>query len=115
MGLVSFDAADAQNLVADYSTGRGQVLRSDLVELTRIAFESGKGADEHSHPEEQILYVLEGSFDITLGDETYVVRAGQASFHPSDVPHRAVAREPTVALSFKCLVAPKYEKTGDLT
>lgn len=114
MGLVTFDPADADNLVAHYSTGRGQVLRSSLVELTRIAFETGKGAELHQHPEEQILYVIEGSFDVILGDETYVVQAGQASFHPSDVPHRALAREDSVALSFKCLVDPNYQKTGDL-
>lgn len=114
MGLIRFDAADAENQVAQYSAGRGQVLRSKLSELTRIAFDAGAGAEMHSHPEEQILYVLEGSFDVIVGDETYVVEAGEASFHPSDVPHRAVAREPSVGLSFKCLVAPNYDKTGDL-
>ena len=116
MGLVIFDAGDAENLVAGhYSTGRGPVLRSEKAELTRITFEAGKGAEMHQHPEEQILYVLEGVFDCTVGDETYEVRAGQGSFHPSNVPHRAVARERTTALSFKVLVDPNYEKTGDLT
>ncbi len=115
MGLVVFDEKDADNLVAGhYSTGRGPVLRSELTELTRITFEPGKGAELHQHPEEQILYVLEGSFDVVLGDETYVVGAGQASFHPSNVPHRAVARERTTALSFKVLVDPSYAQTGDM-
>lgn len=115
MGLVVFDESDADNLVAGhYSTGRGPVLRSDLTELTRITFEPGKGAEMHEHPEEQILYVLEGCFDVTLGDETYEVRPGQASFHPSGVPHRAIARERTTALSFKVLVDPNYESTGAL-
>lgn len=115
MGLVTFDPKDAGNLVAGhYSTGRGQVLRSSSMELTRISFEAGKGAELHQHPEEQILYVLEGVFEVTLGDETYEVAPGQASFHPSNVPHRAVAREAGTALSFKVLVDPSYDKTGDL-
>jgi quercetin dioxygenase-like cupin family protein len=115
MGLVTFDPGDADHLVAQYSTGRGPVLRSEVLELTRISFEPGKGAEMHQHPEEQVLYVLEGVFDVTLGDETYQVGPGQASFHPSNVPHRAVARERATALSFKCLVDPNYDKTGDLT
>ena len=115
MGLVIFDEGDAENLVAGYSTGRGPVLRSEQAELTRITFEAGNGAEMHVHPEEQILYVLEGVFDCTVGDDTYEVRAGQASFHPSNIPHRAIARERTTALSFKVLVDPNYEKTGDLT
>lgn len=115
MGLVVFDEQDADNLVAGhYSTGRGQVLRSDLMELTKISFEAGKGAEVHQHPEEQILYVLEGVLEVTLGDEVYEVRPGQASFHPSNVPHGAVAKEATTALSFKLLVAPSYDKTGEL-
>lgn len=114
MGLVRFDERDADNQVAHYSPGRGQVLRSDVMELTRIAFDEGEGADMHEHPEEQLLYVLEGRFRVDLGDETYEVGPGEASFHPSHVPHRAIAQEHTVALSFKCLVDPNYDKTGDL-
>lgn len=115
MGLVTFDPNDADNLVAgNYSTGRGQVLRSQTMELTKIIFDAGKGAELHQHPEEQILYVLEGVFEVTLGDDTYEVGPGQASFHPSDVPHRAVARTFATALSFKVLVDPSYDQTGDL-
>lgn len=116
MGLVTFDEADADHMVArHYSAGRGPVLRSDVTELTRITFDAGEGAALHQHPEEQILYVLEGVFDVIVGDDTYEVHAGQASFHPSNVPHRAIAKVRTTALSFKVLVNPNYDKTGDLT
>lgn len=115
MGLITFDPENADNLIAgDYSTGRGQVLRSERMELTRISFDAGKGAEMHQHPEEQVVYLLEGVLDVTVGEERYEVQPGQASYHPSNVPHRAVAREPSTALSFKCLVDPAYAKTGDL-
>lgn len=116
MGLIVFDEHDEDRLVAEqYSTGRGPVLRSDVMELTKISFKAGRGADLHQHPEEQVLYVLEGVLEVTVGDEDYEVHPGQASFHPSDVPHRAMAKEDVVALSFKPLVAPNYEKSGELT
>ncbi|MPZ89152.1 MAG: cupin domain-containing protein [Nitriliruptorales bacterium] len=85
------------------------------MELTKISFKHGEGAEMHQHPEEQILYVLEGLFEVTLGDEIYEVHAGQASFHPSNVPHRAVCQEDATALSFKRLVDPNYDKTGGLS
>jgi quercetin dioxygenase-like cupin family protein len=115
MGLITFNDRDEDRLVAEeYSTGRGPVLRSDVMELTKISFTRGHGAELHQHPEEQILYVLDGVLEVTLGDETYEVHPGQASFHPSNVPHRAMAKEDVVALSFKHLVAPNYEKSGTL-
>jgi quercetin dioxygenase-like cupin family protein len=115
MSHIQFRQEDAENLVAGhYSTGRGQVLRSDTIELTKIAYKQGFGADTHQHPEEQVLYVLEGCLRFTCGDETYDVRPGEGSFHSSNVPHSVVAIEDTVALSFKNQVAPNYEATGRL-
>lgn len=116
MGLVTFDR-DEDNLVAGhYSTAKGPVLRSERQEVAKVYFEKGKGAHTHSHPEEQTFYVLEGRLRVSLGDdEPYEVGPGQGSFHPSNVPHAVEALEDTVALSFKNLVDPSYEKTGELS
>ena len=81
MSHIEFPEEDVENLVAGhYSTGRGQVLRSDTIELTKIAYRQGFGADTHQHPEEQVLYVLEGCLRFTCGDDTYDVRPGEGSF-----------------------------------
>ena len=71
MTLVKFDS-DADNVVSgSYSTGTGPVLRSDNMEVTKIFFEKGKGADVHTHPEEQLMYVLEGRLQVTCEGDTY--------------------------------------------
>lgn len=115
MSHIQFEERDAENLVAGrYSSGRGQVLRSDRIEVTKIRFQKGYGADTHQHPEEQVLYLLEGRLRITCGGETYDVLPGEGTFHGSDVPHSAEALEDTVAISFKNLVNPNYEATGRL-
>jgi quercetin dioxygenase-like cupin family protein len=114
MGLVRFDR-DADNLVSSsYSQGRGPVLRSDSLELTKISFAKGEGAATHQHAEEQILYVLSGRIEATLGDEEYEVGPGEATFNPAGVPHGMRALEDTVALSVKDRVAPSYSETGRL-
>lgn len=115
MSHIKFREEHVENLVAGhYSTGRGQVLRSDTIELTKIRYNKGFGADTHQHPEEQVLYVLEGCLRFTVADQTYDVSPGEGSFHESDVPHSVVAIEDTVALSFKNQVAPTYDATGRL-
>jgi quercetin dioxygenase-like cupin family protein len=114
MGLVRFDR-DADNLVSSsYSQGRGPVLRSDCLELTKISFAKGQGAARHQHEEEQVMYVLSGRIRATLGDEEYEVGPGEATFNPSNVPHSVHALEDTVALSVKNQVAPGYSETGRL-
>lgn len=115
MGLVTFDR-DEDNLVAgEYSHGRGPVLRSDKMEVTKIAFAKGQGAKAHRHAEEQLMYVLEGRLRVTLEGEQYEVGLGQATFNPSNAEHAVEALEDTVALSFKDQIAPSYERTGDLS
>lgn len=117
MGHVKFDA-NQDNLVADhYSQARGPVLRSDKQEVTRVFFGKGKGAKTHHHPEEQTFYVVSGRLRVWLGDnEPYDVAPDEASFHPSNVPHRVEALEDTVTISFKNVVDPTgYQQTGKLS
>ena len=114
MPKVTFDA-DAHNLVSgSYSSGTGPVLRSEHMEVTKISFVRDKGAHSHSHPEEQVMFVLSGRLRVTCGEETYEIGPGEATFNPADVPHAVKALEDTTALSFKNQVAPIYEATGRL-
>jgi quercetin dioxygenase-like cupin family protein len=114
MTHVKFDQ-HADNVVSgSYSTGTGPVLRSDRMEVTKISFAKGKGADTHQHAEEQLMYVLEGRLRVTCNGETYEVGPGEATFNPSNAPHSVMAIEDVVALSFKDQVAPNYEPTGRL-
>ncbi len=115
MGLVKLEGHEDHLVTPQYSTARGPVLRSDHLELTKIHFEKGKGAQTHAHPEEQIMYVLSGRGRVRLGDEEYEIMPGDVSYHPSNVPHSIVALEDLSALSIKRLVDPIYEATGRLT
>jgi len=115
MPLVTFDEA-SDHLVAKYSEGKGSVLRSEHFEVTKIHFGKGRGAKPHSHPEEQLAYVLSGRLRVTSGDQVYEVGPGQASFNPSNVQHGVEALEDTVVLSVKApLISDDYEATGALS
>jgi quercetin dioxygenase-like cupin family protein len=114
MGKISFDRDDDNSVTPQYSDAKGPVLRSEKIEVTKAMFDVGKGAKTHAHAEEQVFYIVNGRLRVTCDGETYEVGAGEGSFHPSNAEHTVQALEDTVAISFKNLVDPIYEKTGEL-
>ena len=61
----------------------------DKVMLTFFDFEPGREIPEHSHPHEQISYVLEGEMIFTLDGETRTLHAGEGATIPANAPHSA--------------------------
>jgi quercetin dioxygenase-like cupin family protein len=52
-------------------------------------FAAGEGNAEHAHPDcEEIVYVLEGAVEHTLGDEVTMLQAGDLIVVPRDTAHR---------------------------
>ncbi len=59
--------------------------------LAIATWEPGLGNDEHTHPNcEEIVYVIDGAIDHTLGDQVVRLEAGDVIVVPRDVPHRLV-------------------------
>jgi quercetin dioxygenase-like cupin family protein len=63
-----------------------------------VAFDAGAVGPLHSHPHEQLTYVLSGEFEFTIGDETRVVRAGDTMYKRSGVLHGCRCLKPGVLL-----------------
>jgi quercetin dioxygenase-like cupin family protein len=106
MSLMRF-GSDADRLdSSSYSAGAGPVHRGKAIEVSRLSFDKGSGADVHQHPQEQVMYVLSGRLRVRCGDETYEVGPGEATFNPSNVPHGVTALEDVVVLSVKSEVRP---------
>jgi quercetin dioxygenase-like cupin family protein len=58
-----------------------------------VSYEPHTEAPRHAHAEEQVLYVLEGELEVDLGDETRMLRPGQAAVIPPHLPHAARTHE----------------------
>jgi quercetin dioxygenase-like cupin family protein len=58
-------------------------------QMTLASWEIGANTlfPEHSHPHEQIMLVVEGEFELTVGAESKVVRPGVVAVIPSGVSH----------------------------
>ncbi|WP_312651165.1 cupin domain-containing protein [Proteiniclasticum sp.] len=61
--------------------------------MCEIEFKRGAVGARHAHPHLQVTYIIRGSFEFTIGDETKVVKAGDSLLMPPDVPHGTLALE----------------------
>jgi quercetin dioxygenase-like cupin family protein len=52
----------------------------------------------HSHPHEQISYVVKGSFEATIANEKTIINTGDTYYVPPDVVHGVVALEEGILL-----------------
>ena len=58
-----------------------------------VYFEKGAIGAVHTHPHIQISYVLEGTFEATIGNETRIISKGDTYSVPANVPHGVVCTE----------------------
>jgi quercetin dioxygenase-like cupin family protein len=54
-----------------------------------VAIEPHREMPRHQHPHEQLGVMLDGALELTLGDETRLIRAGDAYTIPPNLPHHA--------------------------
>ncbi len=54
-----------------------------------VTIEPNREMPRHHHPHEQLGIMLEGVMELTLGDETRLIRAGDAYTIPPNLPHNA--------------------------
>ena len=66
--------------------------------LVEVHFEANTSAARHSHPHEQITYVLKGRMKFTRDQEVIGVKAGESIHIPSNVPHEAESLEESLLL-----------------
>jgi len=55
----------------------------------RVDFDPGYVAPMHTHPGEEIIYVLEGTLEYEIGGKKLTVKAGDVWFVPAGTPHTA--------------------------
>ena len=85
--------------VEQLSPGIGrQFLVGTNVMLARFLLKKGARIPLHSHPHEQVAYVLEGALQFVFGDKTVIARTGEVVCIPPNLPHEALALEDTINL-----------------
>ena len=68
-----------------------QTMTGEQMTLSLVEMEPHAVIEMHSHPHEQIGYMIEGEAEFVVGGETRIVKAGQMWRIPGGVPHRVTA------------------------
>ncbi len=72
----------------------GKMVHSESMTWAFWDVEKDAEVPEHNHVHEQIMHVLEGSFEFTLGGKTAIYYPGDIVIIPSNVPHSGKALTP---------------------
>ena len=92
-GRYTFDLAKLSTIDAGpgYSTAHGPVVEGERIQVGLIRMPRGTGARPHSHPNEQWIYVLQGTLESEVEGVKARVTAGQLVYIPANAIHSAVA------------------------
>jgi quercetin dioxygenase-like cupin family protein len=100
-----FDLAKVNHVNAgpDYSTANGSVVEGDRMMVALMRMPAGTGADEHWHPSEQWIYVLQGTLRGAIAGVEVEAKAGSAIFVPANDRHslKATAENDVVFFTVK--------------
>jgi quercetin dioxygenase-like cupin family protein len=66
--------------------------------MMEVHFEEGAEGYQHSHPHEQLSYLLEGKLEFTIDGNSKVIVAGETIYIPSGARHGCRALAPSKLL-----------------
>ena len=84
-----FDLAKVNHILGgpDYSTANGACVEGERMIVGLMRMPAGTGAEAHSHPNEQWIYILEGTFQAIVDGKEVTAQAGSVLYIPSNAVH----------------------------
>ena len=103
-GEYLFNLATVNHILGgpDYSTANGACVEGDRLIVGLMRMPAGTGAEPHSHPNEQWIYVLEGVFRAEMDGKVIDVKAGSVLYIPADKVHAGKATPEADVVFFTC-------------
>ena len=92
-GEYLFDLTTVNHILGgpDYSTANGACVEGERMIVGLMRMPAGTGAQPHSHPNEQWIYILEGTFRAEIGGKDVEARPGSVIYVPANVVHSGKA------------------------
>src|SRR5262249_53438766 len=81
-GEYVFDLAAVNHILGgpDYSTANGACVEGDRMIVALMRMPAGTGAQPHSHPNEQWIYILQGTFRARIGEAEIEAKPGSVVY-----------------------------------
>jgi len=93
---IEFSKAIELKSLVEYQ--QGQVVSRTLaqgrpVSITLFAFDKGEEISSHASSGDAMVHILDGVAEITIGEEKFIVKAGETIVMPANVSHALLAKE----------------------
>jgi quercetin dioxygenase-like cupin family protein len=75
----------------DYSSAEGTCIEGERMIVALMRMAAGTGAEPHSHPNEQWIYILEGTFRAVVAGKAIEAKPGSVVYVPADTIHSGQA------------------------
>jgi quercetin dioxygenase-like cupin family protein len=92
-GRYTFDLARLNTIDAGpgYSTSHGPVVEGDRIQVGLMRMPKGTGSRPHSHPNEQWIYVMQGTLESEVAGVKSRAGSGSLIYIPANAVHSAMA------------------------
>ena len=84
MAFISLDDISIQELIPGFAA---KLIHTDGLTVGYFTITAGSILPEHKHIHEQVSNVLQGEFEMTVAGEIKILKPGDVSVIPSNVPH----------------------------
>ena len=103
-GEYLFDLARVNHILGgpDYSTANGACVEGDRMIVGLMRMKAGTGAEPHSHPNEQWIYILEGTFRAVVDGKPVEAKPGSVLYIPANTIHAGKATPEGDVVFFTC-------------
>jgi quercetin dioxygenase-like cupin family protein len=103
-GEYAFDLGTVQKIMGGpaYSTAHGPCVEGDRIIVGLMRMTAGTGAEPHSHPNEQWIYMLEGIFHAVIDGKPIEAKPGTVIYIPANTVHSGKASPDGDVVFFTC-------------
>ena len=94
---IDFETILEMESLVEYKPGQvvsRTLSQSKALSLTLFAFAKGEEISSHASGGDAMVYVLDGTAEITIGGQKYILDKGKTIVMPAGIPHALLAVEP---------------------
>jgi quercetin dioxygenase-like cupin family protein len=111
MPLIQISEIPSCELITGYDA---QFIHTPAATFSHVRVKAGAALPLHSHIQEQVSYVLEGEFELTVDGVPHQLVNGQVFVIPSNAPHAGLAITDCFILDVFTSVREDYKVKGGI-
>jgi quercetin dioxygenase-like cupin family protein len=109
MPLIKINEIPSKPLIEGFEA---QFVHTASATFSHVRAKAGSLLPTHSHPHEQVSYVLDGEFELTVDGVAHKLVPGQLFVIPSNIPHSGMAITDSFILDIFTPVREDYVAKG---